>query len=309
MLLCHWWGTQVVDGFQHLDLHVPVQVIEVPKILSSRRRCRRRRVPVVQAAEELVEVPEFVQLAALMQQDTAAHGSPQGFLPGQDYLVVWEQIVDILVPHDFGGLGGDGGFQGFSPGQGTPAADVEQIVDIPVPQDRREGGGGLPISLPGQGSTAYLEQIVDFPARGGLHGFFPRQGSSSSSRLPGYTDEGIQGGFSHFSVKKKVRRKVRTRGRNWVRTLLHGRRRLMTPLWRLGLGLRRSWRSSAYRWMNSAAGGPDRGSLQGGGSCTTPLMAQSGGTSRVNFARWRATTVAKVEVDVLVVLVVDGVAV
>ena len=61
--------------------------------------------------------------------------------------------------------------------------------------------------------------------------------------------------------------------------------------------------------MNSAAGGPDRGSLQGGGSCTTPLMSQSGGTSRVNFARWRATTVAKVEVDVLVVLVVDGVAV
>ena len=34
-------------------------------------------------------------------------------------------------------------------------------------------------------------------------------------------------------------------------------------------------------------------------------MAQSGGTSRVNFARWRATTVAKVEVDVPVVLVVD----
>ena len=39
-------------------------------------------------------------------------------------------------------------------------------------------------------------------------------------------------------------------------------------------------------------------------------MVQSGGTSRVNFARWRATTVAKVEVDVLVVvLVVDGVVV
>ena len=62
--------------------------------------------------------------------------------------------MDIPVPQDFGGLGGDGGFQGFSPGQGTPAADVEQIVDIPVPQDRREGGGGLQISLPGQGSTA-----------------------------------------------------------------------------------------------------------------------------------------------------------
>ena len=124
-------GDQVVDAFRHLDLHVPVQVIEVPKISSSRRRCRRRRVPVVQAAEQLVEVPGFVQLAALLQQDIAAHGSLQGFLPGQDYLVVWEQIVDLPVPQDFGGLGGDGGFQGFSPGQGTPAADVEQIVHIP----------------------------------------------------------------------------------------------------------------------------------------------------------------------------------
>ena len=65
------------------------------------------------------------------------------------------------------------------------------------------GGGGLQISLPGQGSTAYLEQIVDFPARGGLHGFFPGQGSSSSSRLPGSTDEGIQGGFRTFPWWKK----------------------------------------------------------------------------------------------------------
>ena len=110
--------------------------------------------------------------------------------------------------------------------------------------------------------------------------FSPGQGSSSSSRLHGGTDEGIQAFFRTFPEKKKVQSKVRTRGRNWVRTLLHGRRRLMTPLCWLSLGLWRSWRTSAYGWMNSAAGGPGRGSSRGGGSCTTPLMARSGGTSR-----------------------------
>ena len=41
-----------------------------------------------------------------------------------------------------------------------------------------------------------------FPAREGLQGFLPGQGSSSSSRLPGYTDE-IQGGFRTFSREEK----------------------------------------------------------------------------------------------------------
>ena len=49
----------LVEAFRHLDLHVPEQVIEVPTILSSSRRSRRRRVPVVQTVEQLVEVPEF----------------------------------------------------------------------------------------------------------------------------------------------------------------------------------------------------------------------------------------------------------
>ena len=53
-------GNQLVEAFRHLDLHVPEQAIEVPKISSSPRRSRRRRVPMVQTAEQLVEVPEFV---------------------------------------------------------------------------------------------------------------------------------------------------------------------------------------------------------------------------------------------------------
>ena len=87
-------GNQLVKTFRHLDLHIPEQVIEVPKISSSRRRCRRRRVPVVQMAEQLVEVPEFVSFAFLFQQQIVdAPGRPQGLLPGQDYSLVWEQIV------------------------------------------------------------------------------------------------------------------------------------------------------------------------------------------------------------------------
>ena len=94
-----------------------------------------------------------------------------------------EQNIDIPVPQVRGG--GGGGLQGFRPGQGSPAVDVEQIVGNPVPQRRRRRSGGVQSSLPGLGSTAYLEQIVDLPARGGPQGFLPGQGSSSSSRFPG----------------------------------------------------------------------------------------------------------------------------
>ena len=69
----------------------------------SRRRCRRRRVPVVQTAEQLVEVPEFVSFAFLFQQQIAdAPGRPRGLLPGQDNSLVWEQIEDTPVPHGRG---------------------------------------------------------------------------------------------------------------------------------------------------------------------------------------------------------------
>ena len=85
-----------------------------------------------------------------------------------------EQIVDKPVPQVR--RGGGGGLQGFRAGQGTPAADMEQIVDFPVPLSRRRRSGSPQGSLPGRGSTANLEQIVDIPAREGLQGFLPGQG-------------------------------------------------------------------------------------------------------------------------------------
>ena len=49
-------------------------------------------------------------------------------------------------------------------GRRAAAALAEQIVDIPIPQGRRWGGGGLQGLRAGLGSTAAdEEQIVDIP--------------------------------------------------------------------------------------------------------------------------------------------------
>ena len=116
---------QLVEAFRHLDLLIPEQVIEVPKFSSPRRRCRRKRLPVQQMAEQLVEVPEFVSSVHAIHRQIAdipipqvgclSSGGVQGFLPGQDYILlqeVHEQIVDIPVRGDL---------QGFLPGQGSSA--------------------------------------------------------------------------------------------------------------------------------------------------------------------------------------------
>ena len=94
----------------------------------------------VQTVEQLVEVLEFdTHVVQFQEQIVHARGSLQGFLPGQDYLLVLEQIVDILVPQDCGGWGGERDLQGFSPGQGSAAYCEAEFVDIPVPG---RGGGG-----------------------------------------------------------------------------------------------------------------------------------------------------------------------
>ena len=96
--------------------------------------------------------------------------------------------------------------RGILSGQGSTAPGSEQIVDIPVPQGRRGGGGGgLQGSLPVQNSAAVVEQSVDIPARGGQQGFRPGQGStaSSSSRLLHDADERIQRFFRTFPRPKK----------------------------------------------------------------------------------------------------------
>ena len=152
---------------------VPEQVIEVPKILPhdvpSRRFCREP--PLV---EQLVEVPTIISFSSLQRPV--------------------EQNVDIPV---VGGSGAGGGLSGFLPGQSStafggaryfPPATAEQIVDTPVPRDRR----------------------VLHPA-------------SSSSGLPGTANQGV---FRTFPRGKKVRTWARTRGRNCSPSRAHPRRRL-----------------------------------------------------------------------------------
>ena len=151
--------------------------IEVPKISSTHRHSRRRRVRFAeQTAEQLVEVPTIISYSSL-----------RGIV---------EQNVDIPVPRGRGRVG-----LGLHPGQRStafrgaeflPAATAEQHVDIPVPRGSRD-----------------LPSVV------------------SSSGLAGTANQGV---FRTFHRGKKVRRWVRTQGRNWVRTSAHPRRRLS---WRI----------------------------------------------------------------------------
>ena len=139
---------------------------------------------------------------------------------------------------------------------------MEQTVDIPVPQG---GGGRVGVrslqGFPGQSSTAFsgadfpaatAEQNVDFPVPRGDRTLHP---ASSSSVLPVTASEWV---FRTFPQnKKKVRRSLRTRGRNCLRTPAHPRRRL-------------SWRTP------SSGCGSGRSTLARRTSGTDVLTVQSG---------------------------------
>ena len=166
----------------------PSKAIEVPKISSSSRPLSPEAgVPVVQTAEQLVEVPTIISYSSFLQRTV-------------------EQTIDIPVPHDRGGRGGGTGLQGFSQGQGTTARSGAEFVNIPVPGLGGESSrGGLQGSRARQNSIARaVEQNVEIPARR-LQGFPPGQGSSasSSSRLHDGADDGIQGFFGLFPRHKK----------------------------------------------------------------------------------------------------------
>ena len=79
---------QLVEVCRQLDVRIPEQVFEVPKISSPSRHCRRR----VRFAEQLVEVPTIISYSSLLQRAV-------------------EQNVDIPVPG--GGGGRNAGLQGF----------------------------------------------------------------------------------------------------------------------------------------------------------------------------------------------------
>ena len=129
-------ANQLLEVCRQLDTPIPEQVIDVPKISSSRQSRRRRVRFAEQTAEQLVEVPTIVSYSSL-------HG-------------LVEQNVDIPVPHGRDRVGG--GLLGLIPGQSStalggaryfPAATAEQIVDTPVPRGGRvlhpaSSSSGLP---------------------------------------------------------------------------------------------------------------------------------------------------------------------
>ena len=84
-----------------------------------------------------------------------------------------EQFVNIPIPDS--GISGFG-LHGFLPGQSS-SATVEQIADISVPRRVSGTAEGLQGFLPGQSTAASSEQIVDIQvAGGGLQGFYPKTG-------------------------------------------------------------------------------------------------------------------------------------
>ena len=176
---------QLVEFLTPLDFPVPEQVIEVPKIVCP-PRAARTVLGAPQTVEQLVEAHTIVSLIEVIRQPVeqpvdipvrawgGTGGRLQDFLPGHFSSSSVEQIADIPVLHH----GFFGGFLGFHPEQ-SAAASSEQIVDIPVPH------GGPHLQDPG---LASLPQDV--------------------------AGEAFQGVFSTFPQRKKVRRLVRTRGRN-----------------------------------------------------------------------------------------------
>ena len=139
-------ANQLLEVCRQIDTPIPEQVIDVPKISSS-RQSHRRRVPFAeQTAEQLVEVTTIISYSSL-----------RGIV---------EQNVDIPVPHGRGRVG-----LGLHPGQSSTAysgADFLQAatavpnVDIPVPRGRRDLlSGASSTGLPGT-------------ANQGVFGTFPR---------------------------------------------------------------------------------------------------------------------------------------
>ena len=146
---------QVVEFMQQFDAPVVAEpVIDVPKIsLDQTRRRMGDYLRPPQTAEQLLEVPTIVSFSSLQR--------------------AVEQYGDIPVPHGCGGLGGEGGFQGFSPGQGSAAYSGAEFVGIPVPGRGwwRGSREGLQCACPGLNSTVRsVEQIVEIPV---LHGAPP----------------------------------------------------------------------------------------------------------------------------------------
>ena len=204
---------QILDASvpQTVEPH-PEQAIEVPKILLDDVPMRAAERD-TQLGEQLVEVPTQPRYVALVLA-SKVHSMRE-----------IRRILQGLDPWGRGGGGARGGLQSSRSGQNSTEY-LDQIVENPVPQVRREGRGGLQGSLPVQNSAAVVEQIVDIPARRGLlvrdMVLLPHRVVCMTMRM-----RILQGFFALFPVRKKVRSWARTRGRHCSPSRAHPRGELM----------------------------------------------------------------------------------
>ena len=123
-------GNQVLELLQKIvssSSVEPVQVIDVPKIFPDRvpQRIVERRPP--QTAEQLVEVP--TDLGYVLAVVAKMFFSEQEIRRIVAAMQGWDEDTR-------------GGLPGSRPGQGSTASG-SRVVDNPVPQVRREGGGSV----------------------------------------------------------------------------------------------------------------------------------------------------------------------
>ena len=125
-------GDQLVEVLRKFDTRSSHQAIEVPKVSPDSAPLRRVESRPPQLAEQLVEVPTQPWYVAFVLASK---------------VLSRRELRRIIAGLEGGGDGARGGLQGSRAGQNS-AETLEQIVDIPVPQARREGGGGVHGSLP-----------------------------------------------------------------------------------------------------------------------------------------------------------------
>ena len=154
---------QLVEVCRQLDVRIPEQAVEVPKISCPSRRCRRRVRFAEQTAEQLVEVPTIMFYSSLLQRTV-------------------KQNVDIPVLRRGGR---NVGLQGFPPRQSSTAqhASQERCSERIVEQiaDSRVVGGGLQDFHPVQGPQPLLRFLLDTLVKGFFRTFLQRKKSAKSS--------------------------------------------------------------------------------------------------------------------------------
>ena len=199
---------QLVEVCRQLDVRIPEQVIEVPKISPTPRPPRRRRVRFAeQLAEQLVEVPTIISYSSLQR--------------------TVEQNVNIPVP---GREGQHVGLQGFLPRQRSTALHAsqerssERIVEQIV--DSRVLGGVSSASSSGSREHAGEGVFRTFPRVKKS----PKLGSHSGSEL---LPESSPSTLSAHQMEEE-RQRAEKKGQTQERRSRHMRREMVEELFALG---------------------------------------------------------------------------